>query len=156
MNYNHQRKNSSTLTVHVMCAIVFVMFSLSWLYFFQSDVMAMTQHVLSGGLTHYNRVLGALIITVVLYLVQLAVYRITRLKKRSHALTYVPSMMVLAMLTDVSQQIASGGDVVHMVPWWLVVIVAVVSPVSCRRWKMMIPSRWSPVRCGSTCSSCHC
>ena len=126
MNYNHQRKNSSTLTVHVMCAIVFVMFSLSWLYFFQSDVMAMTQHVLSGGLTHYNRVLGALIITVVLYLVQLAVYRITRLKKRSHALTYVPSMMVLAMLTDVSQQIASGVDVVHMVPWWLVVIVAVV------------------------------
>lgn len=126
MNYNHQRKNSSTLTVHVMCAIVFVMFSLSWLYFFQSDVMAMTQHVLSGGLTHYNRVLGALIITVVLYLVQLAVYRITRLKKRSHALTYVPSMMVLAMLTDVSQQIASGDDVVHMVPWWLVVIVAVV------------------------------
>lgn len=126
MNYNHQNKNSSTLTVRVMCAIVFVLFSLSWLFFFQSDVMAMTQHVLSGGLTHYNKVLGAVIITVVLYLVQLVVYRITGLKKRGHALTYVPSMMVLAMLTDVSQHLASDHDVTHMVPWWLVVIVAIV------------------------------
>lgn len=126
MNYNHQNKSSSTLTVRVMCAIVFVVFSLSWLFFFQSDVMAMTQHVLSGGLTHYNKVMGALIITAVLFLVQLVVYRITRLKKRAHALTYVPSMMVLAMLTDVSQQIASGHPVTHMVPWWLVVIVAIV------------------------------
>lgn len=109
-----------------MCAIVFVVFSLCWLFFFQPDVMAMTQHVLSGGLTHYNKVVGALIITAVLYLLQLAVYSIIRLKKRTHALTYVPSMMILAMLTDVSQQIASDHEVVHMVSWWLVVIVAIV------------------------------
>ena len=126
MNYNRQRKKSSTLTIHVMCAIVFVLFSLAWLYFFQSDVMAMTQYELSGGLTHYNSALGAVIITVLLYLLQLVVYAVTRLKKRSHALTYVPSMMILAMLTDVSQQIAADGDIDHQLSWWVVVLVALV------------------------------
>ena len=105
MNYNRRNKNSSTLTIQVMCAIVFVLFSLSWLYFFQADVMAMTQHMLSGGLTHYNPVIGAIIITGLLYVLQMVVYGITRLKKRTHALTYFPSMLILALLTDVSQQI---------------------------------------------------
>lgn len=126
MNYNRRKKNSSTLTIHVMCAIVFVLFSLAWLYFFQADVMAMTQYELSGGLTHYNAAVGALIITVLLYLLQLVVYAVTRLKKRSHALTYVPSMLILAMLTDVSQQIASDGDVDHTISWWLVVLIILV------------------------------
>ena len=126
MNYNRKNRNSSTLTIHVMCAIVFVLFSLSWLFFFQADVMAMTQHQLSGGLTHYNKVAGALIITVALYLLQLAVYAVVRLKKRTHALTYVPSMLILAMLTDVSQQIAFDGDMIHTVSWWLVVLVAII------------------------------
>lgn len=122
MNYNRQNKSSSTLTIRAMCAIVFVVFSLCWLFFFQPDVMAMTQHVLSGGLTHYNKVVGALIITAVLFLLQFAVYSFTRLKKRTHALTYVPSMLLLAMLTDVSQQIAAD-DVTHMMPWWLVMVI---------------------------------
>lgn len=126
MNYNRQKKNGSTLTIHVMCAIVFVLFSLAWLYFFQADVMAMTQYKLSGGLTHYNPAVGAIIITTLLYLLQLVVYAVTRLKKRAHALTYVPSMMILAMLTDVSQQIASDGDINHQVSWWVVVLVAIV------------------------------
>lgn len=126
MNYNRQKKNSSTLTIHVMCAIVFVLFSLAWLYFFQADVMAMTQYELSGGLTHYNSAVGAIIITILLYLLQLVVYAVTRLKKRAHALTYVPSMMILAMLSDVSQQIAADGDIDHMVSWWVAVLVAIV------------------------------
>ena len=126
MNYNRKTKNSSTLTVRVMCAIVFVVFSLCWLYFFQADVMAMTQHQLSGGLTKYNKVVGTVIITALLYPLQLAVYAVTRLKKRTHALTYVPSMLGLAILTDASQTIASDGGMTHSVSWWLVLLVIVV------------------------------
>ena len=126
MNYNRRNKNSSTLTIQVMCAIVFVLFSLSWLYFFQADVMAMTQHTLSGGLTHYNPVIGAIIITGLLYVIQMVVYAITRLKKRTHALTYFPSMLILALLTDVSQQIAGDGDVGHTLSWWLVILIFIL------------------------------
>lgn len=111
MNYNRRNKDSSTLTIQVMCAIVFVLFSLSWLYFFQSDVIAMTQHTLSGGLTSYKPVIGAILITVLLYILQLAVFAVTRLQKSSHALTYAPSMMILAVLTHFS---------------WVVVLIVIV------------------------------
>ena len=97
MNYNYKNKNNSTTGIRLMCAIVFVIFSLAWLFFFQADILAMTQHVLSGGLTHYNRTLGALIITFVLLLVQTGVYKLTNLRRQAYALTYVPSMLMLAL-----------------------------------------------------------
>lgn len=125
MNYNHPLKNGSTVTIRVMCAIVFLLFSFCWLFFFQADQLAMTQHVLSGGLTHYNSVLGTLIITGVLMLLQLVVYGFFKLKKRSHALTYVPSMMLLALVSEVSQQIESG-DGVNLWIWVLPVLVLFV------------------------------
>lgn len=123
MNYNQSGRNGNTVTLRVMCAIVFVLFSFAWLFFFQADVLAMIQHVLSGGLTHYNRTTGAVIITGVLYLLQLMVYSMTRLKKRGHALTYVPSMMVLAMLTNVSEK--SDQDV-HIGIGWIPVVILMV------------------------------
>jgi len=125
MNYNHPLKNGSTLTIRVMCATVFVLFSFCWLYFFQADQLAMTQHVLSGGLTRYNPIWGTLIITAVLMLLQLLVYGIIGLTKRSHALTYVPSMMFLALVTEASQQIESSNSVSVWI-WVLPVIILLV------------------------------
>ena len=111
MNYNHPLRSGSTVTIRVMCATVFVLFCFCWLYFFQADQLAMTQHVLSHGLTRYSPLAGALIITIVLLLLQLAVSALVKLTKRSHALTYVPSMMLLALVTEISQQIESGEGV---------------------------------------------
>ena len=111
MNYNHPLRSGSTVTIRVMCATVFVLFCFCWLYFFQADQLAMTQHVLSHGLTRYSPLAGALIITTVLLLLQLAVSALVKLTKRSHALTYVPSMMLLALVTEISQQIESGEGV---------------------------------------------
>ena len=108
MYYPKPDKDSSTIIIRMMCAIVFVLFTWGWLYFFQADALAMTQHVLSGGLTHYNRLVGAIIITAVLMILQHIVNGVTKLNKRFHALTYVPSMLLLAMLTDVSQTIDKG------------------------------------------------
>ena len=111
MNYNHRVKNGSTITIRVMCAIVFVLFSFCWLFFFQADQLAMTQHVLSGGLTHYHSIWGSLIGTVALMGLQLFINRVVRLNKRAHALTYVPSMMLLALVTETSQQIESNQGI---------------------------------------------
>lgn len=104
-----------------MCAIVFVIFSLAWLFFFQADILAMTQHVLSGGLTHYNRTLGALIITFVLLLVQTGVYKLTNLRRQAHALTYVPSMLMLALISDVEPQ--AGGTISFASFWWVALLL---------------------------------
>ena len=87
MNYNHSIKNDSTVTIRVMCAVVFVAFSFLWLYYFQADTLSVAQHALSHGQTNYNRFVGAVVITLVLLLLQLGVYSITRLQKYSHAFT---------------------------------------------------------------------
>ena len=125
MNYNHPLINGSIITIRVMCAIVFFLFSFSWLFFFQADQLAMTQHVLSSGLTRYNPLIGALVITGLLMILQKGVNYFVRLEKRSHALTYVPSMMLLALVSEVSQQIESG-DGVSLWIWVLPVLVLLV------------------------------
>ena len=124
MNYNHPNRNSSTVSIRLMCAIVFLLLSFSYLYFFQADILAVAQHVLSKGMTHYNPLVGALLITSALYLLQLLVYAFLRLRKRSHALTYLPSMLVLAVITDVNtdidQQFSLGAW------WWLFPLIIIL------------------------------
>ena len=124
MNYPKPDKDSSTIIIRVMCATVFVLFSWGWLYFFQADALAMTQHVLSGGITHYNRLVGAIIITAVLMILQYIVNGSIKLNKRFHALTYMPSMLLLAVLTDISLVIDCGMSFTHSL--WLVIFFAVV------------------------------
>lgn len=106
MRLHDPYKKNSAVTTKVTCAIIFWLFSLSWLFWFQSDVLAVAQHVLSGGMTSYNRVAGAVLITFVLQMLQLLVFMAIRLQRRTHALTYFPSMMLLALLTDISPNIS--------------------------------------------------
>ena len=124
MNYNHPNRNSSTIGIRLMCAIVFLTFSFVWLYCFQADVLAAAQHVLSKGLTRYNPFVGAVLITLSLQLLQLIVYALARLRKRSHALTYLPSMLVLAVITDINIDLDSRFSLGAW--WWIFPLVIVV------------------------------
>ena len=105
------------MTIRVVCAIVFVVFSWCWLFYFQNDLLTMAQHVLSGGYTHYNRIVGAIVITFALLLLQLLVYKITRLGKSFYALTFFPSMLSLGMITDIIPD--SDGGITNDFPLWL-------------------------------------
>lgn len=107
MNYNHIGKNDSTVVLRILCAVVFVAFCFLWLYCFQADMLAVAQHVLSHGQTHYHRLWGSVLITFLLLLLQLGVYAVVRLRKRWHALTYLPSLLALAMLTGVNDDLHS-------------------------------------------------
>lgn len=64
-------------------------------------MLAMMQHVLSGGKTQYNRIVGAVLITSILFLVQIGVRRATSLSGVFHALTYFPSFVLLTLLTGI-------------------------------------------------------
>ena len=124
MGYHHTTRNESTVAIKAMCALVFVVFSFLWLYFFQADVLYITQHALSGGQTQYNRLWGAVLITLVLGLLQVGVFSLTRLNKSVHALTWFPSMLLLAVLTSANQDID-----LHFTfgPWlWLFPLLIVV------------------------------
>ena len=76
---------------------------------------------MSGGRTHYHPLLGAVIITLLLQLIQLLVYNfVFRLTNRGHALTYFPSMLTLALIsavnTDIAQSYAWGF-------WWVLILL---------------------------------
>lgn len=100
MAYKSTRNGSGTL-VRSLCAAAFILFTFFYLYFFQADMLAMMQHVLSGGMTHYNRTVGAVLITFLLFLLQFGVQRVTSLSGVLHALTYFPSLILLTLLTGI-------------------------------------------------------
>lgn len=107
-----------------LCAIIFVAFTFCYLYFYQADILAAAQHVLSGGKTVYNPTIGAVIITVLLWLIHAGVYAFTGLRGRTHALTYLPSLLLLAFITDIDTDIYRGY---HFDNWlWLFPLILLV------------------------------
>ena len=110
------------------CAIVFIVFSFLWLYRFQADVLAAFQHVMSEGKTQYSPLLGAVLITILLQVLQLLVYTVFRLTNRGHALTYFPSMLGLALISAINTDIAlsyNWGFLWILIPLVLVVWVGI-------------------------------
>lgn len=121
MRYHNPNKKNGTITTKVVCAVCFLVFSFLWLYEFQADVLAVAQFALSHGATHYDRTIGALIITAVLFTVQLGVFSVMRLSRRTHALTYLPSMLILTVLSDISPDIDRHFSIGAW--WWVIPLV---------------------------------
>lgn len=91
---------ASSLYMRMLCTALFCTFSIVYLYCCQSDILFRLQHAASNGRTFYSPVVGALLITVVMKLLQVAVYSFSALYLRGHALTYLPSCLCIAILTS--------------------------------------------------------
>ena len=102
----------------VVCAVVFCVLTFCYLYNYQADVLVVTQFLASGGQTHYAPFLGAVIITSVLLLLQVVVQFFARLRRRSYALTYAPSLLLLAWLTGIRSDVTTQVD---FGSWWLAI-----------------------------------
>ncbi len=102
------KTTNSTFIIKVICAILFILFSFGFLYCYQADLIAMAQHVLSEGKTHYDKMVGAVLITGVLWLLQLGLQSMAAIPKRFYAVTFFPSLLILAVLTDISPDIDQG------------------------------------------------
>lgn len=81
-----------------------MLFSFCYLFFLQGEILAEAQFVYSEGVTSYNILIGAIVITVILQIVQWLVCLVSHLPSRWHALSYLPSMLLLAILTDVNRE----------------------------------------------------
>lgn len=87
-NFNKTHETSGSTVTRVVVAACFVVLCWLWVYCFQSDSLAVQQHLLSGGQTVYERHVGAVIITFLLLLVQQVVYFLTfRLLQHFHVET---------------------------------------------------------------------
>lgn len=95
------KKRNSTIKMRLTCAIIFITFTYLYLSCYQQEVLAAAQHKLSDGLTTYNYVLFPILTTLTLFLLEVGVFALTRVKKTFHALNYFPSLLFLAVITDI-------------------------------------------------------
>lgn len=139
--------NNGTL-LQTACAIVFLLFVFVYLYFFQADLLSMVQHVLSGGATHYDRTIGTVIITAVLYLVHIGARRLGGLDRVCHALSYFPSLLLLTALTDVEVDFSVSplrGLWLWLAPLLLAVYVFLSLAVKYNWIETLLPSYSAPI-----------
>lgn len=95
--------NNSTAT-QVVCAILFLAFTFSFLYYYEDDMLIIEQHIASGGRTKYEPLIGAVLLTLTLFLLQVLITALTKLRGIFHAITYFPSLIILTLLTSSSTE----------------------------------------------------
>lgn len=113
----------------IVCAFLFCTFTFCYLFFYQAEVMQVTQHVASGGQTFYHPWVGAILITLTLQVLQVGINSFLKLRKRGFALTYFPSTLFLTVISAVSSDIKdrlSIGAWVWIVPIMLIAYTAVI------------------------------
>lgn len=116
------RKNTALPMTNTICTLVFLVFVFTNLFCFQNNMLVYAQHVLSGGTTVYNSLVGAVILSIILGLLSLFSSRFfTNNMYSVPAIYHLPSLLVLASLTDV--HITSGNDESVYGHTWIVSIV---------------------------------
>lgn len=114
--------NDSTAT-RVVCAILFLTFTYVFLRYYEGDMLVVEQHIASGGKTHYEYLIGAVLLTLFLFLIQVGAAALTRLRGIFHAVTYFPSLLILTFLVDTPsmERVVEGG---HSWMWQLPLLLA--------------------------------
>lgn len=117
MNYNKPQTEKTAGVIRYSCGILYMCFCACFLYFIHGDMLTEAQYVYSDGLTHYSIPIGAVIITLILMLIQWVTARFLRFADQYHALTYVPSSVLLALLVDVNEHVletySNGSETVN-------------------------------------------
>lgn len=101
-------------SIRFICGVLFLAFSVIYIYVFQGELLALMQDHLSKGVTKSNTLLAAIVISVLLALLQWFVNRYSKLHGRWEALSYIPSCLLLALVTDVND-----GTLLYSASKWL-------------------------------------
>lgn len=103
MNNYHSSEQNTAGVIRYSCCILFMLFSFCYLFYLQGEILAEALFVYSKGLNSYHLLMGAIIITVILQLVQWVVSKLSQLPERWYALSYIPSALLLTILTDIDR-----------------------------------------------------
>ncbi len=117
--------------MRAVCTVLFCSFTFCFLFFFQADVMTVVQHLASGRQTFYNPMLGAVLITLTLKLLQMGISSLVKLSKRGYGLTYFPSFLVLTVISDLrpTTESITFGNWIWIAPLLLLVYAFVMVAV---------------------------
>ena len=93
------QKNGAMLS-QVLCSILFCLYCFAYTCFYQAQELALMVHRLTGGVPLYlNRWVVGLLLTAVLLLLQMGVFRLMRSVLRLYILSFVPSFLLLMFLS---------------------------------------------------------
>lgn len=112
MNYNNPQQRSAVLWCYVLYSLLFCAFCYIFLWKVQGGMLGMAQHILSHGQTIYFPPVGALVLTVVLWLLQLLLNTIVRLRGEWYAFSFFPSFVFLTALTYADSTLYTGASIV--------------------------------------------
>lgn len=112
--------------MNLLCGSLFTIFSFSYLYFLQADLIGRAQHILSAGTTTYAPMLGAVVLTFIALLLAVGVGKLLKLPIRFMALAFFPSMGLLGWLTDITPVMTDAGLSLGLSNYWVFIILFVV------------------------------
>ncbi len=96
-----KRKLRFDTPIRIVCALFFAVFSFLYIYMFQGEQLAIVQDHLAQGQTNNNTLITATLITLLLMVLQGLLNRAGKLHGGFEALSYLPSCVVLALITKV-------------------------------------------------------
>ena len=99
--------------IATILSILFLLFTAFYVIFFQCDLFALMQETWAHGQTTNNPYVTAVIVGLLLFLLHLGVKRITQLSGRWEAFTWLPSYLLLGLLTDVDSRTLHYD----LIPW---------------------------------------
>lgn len=106
------------------CTLLFALFSFLYLYFMQPDLLTSIQYILSGGVTSYSPAIGSIIIVFLLVLLGELMAAVFVLPVPFLALSYLPSTLLLGIMTGVNLSAGSVG--VNGTTLWIALSAALV------------------------------
>ena len=113
----NKRRTARILTV--ACGLLFSIFSIAYLSFFQQNVVEALHYSLAQGKTVYAPWISAVLITVVLLILRWAINALIGLKGPIKTLSYFPSCLLLGVLTDVGHGVYHGEGISSVWSWLL-------------------------------------
>lgn len=130
VKYTNSIHKKTAWGIRLVCGFLFVLFCILYLYGFQSDWLALTQHLASQGRTSYSPLWGMVLITLLLLGLQMGFSRLLVFPVRFHALTFFPSCLLLALCTDY-RSVAFGAETAGW-NWSVYVLVVIIYAVVVR------------------------
>lgn len=109
----------------VVCGLLFFIFSFTYLFVLQKEVVEALHYSLSQGKTYYSPLAGAIIITMALLAFRWGINGLMGLKGPVRTLSYFPSCLLLGVLTDVDQNIFHGGSIDEKWLWLLPLLLLI-------------------------------
>lgn len=113
----NRRRTARILTV--ACGLLFSIFSIAYLSFFQQNVVEALHYSLAQGKTVYAPWISAVLITVILLILRWAINALVGLKGPIKTLSYFPSCLLLGVLTDVGHGVYHGEGISSVWGWLL-------------------------------------